>query len=284
MADSGHPIPQELRQRYIELLKQCLTFSLWPEPPIPAERFLYRANRVKRLLVRSAGAVLRPTGYGLVKLRTPSAEARRTGTIWPGMAHTMIGQLRMDNLQYCLETCIREKVPGDFIETGVWRGGACIFARGVFTAYSETDRRVFVADSFQGLPEPEPEKYAADAGDKHFTQESLRVSEADVRKHFEQFGLLDDRVVFLKGWFKDTLPTAPIEQLAVLRLDGDMYSSTIEAIEVLYPKLSPGGFCIVDDYSIPGCRQAIEDYRAQHGIEEPIETIDWTGVYWRKRS
>jgi O-methyltransferase len=62
-----------------------------------------------------------------------------------------------------------------------------------------------------------------------------------------------------------------------------MYSSTMDAISVLYPKLSPGGFCIVDDYgAVAGCKQAITDYREAEGITEPIEVIDWGGVYWRR--
>jgi O-methyltransferase len=90
-------------------------------------------------------------------------------------------------------------------------------------------------------------------------------------------------VVFLKGWFKDTLPTAPIERLAVLRLDGDMYSSTIEALTSLYPKLSPGGFCIIDDYgAIAGCKQAVDDFRREQGITAELQPVDWTGRYWRK--
>ncbi len=99
---------------------------------------------------------------------------------------------------------------------------------------------------------------------------------------FQAYGLLDDQVVFLEGFFEDTIPTAPVEQLAVLRLDGDMYQSTIECMTHLYPKLSPGGFCIVDDYGLEGCAKAVDDYRAEHGIETPMERIDWTGVFWRK--
>ncbi len=95
--------------------------------------------------------------------------------------------------------------------------------------------------------------------------------------------MLDEGVRFLKGWFKDTLPSAEAEAYAVLRLDGDMYESTMDALNALYPKLSPGGFLIVDDYgAVPACRQAVEDYRAVHGIDEPIIEIDWTGAYWRK--
>ena len=87
---------------------------------------------------------------------------------------------------------------------------------------------------------------------------------------------------FLKGWFKDTLPDAPIQTLSVIRLDGDMYSSTIEALSALYPRLAPGGFVIVDDYALKGAREAVDRYRADEGIEDPIEEIDWTGVFWRR--
>ncbi len=110
------------------------------------------------------------------------------------------------------------------------------------------------------------------------------MSEEEVRANFERYGLLDEQVRFLKGFFQDTLADAPIEQLAVVRLDGDMYESTIVALDALYPKLSVGGYLIVDDWgAVPGCRQAVEDYRRDHGITEPIVEIDWTGVYWQRR-
>ncbi|MGB2680193.1 MAG: TylF/MycF/NovP-related O-methyltransferase, partial [Candidatus Competibacter sp.] len=91
------------------------------------------------------------------------------------------------------------------------------------------------------------------------------------------------QVVFLKGWFRDTLPRVATDALAVLRLDGDMYESTWDALVNLYPKLSAGGYVIVDDYKVvPGCRTAVEDFRQTHGITEPIQEIDWAGVYWRR--
>ncbi len=88
---------------------------------------------------------------------------------------------------------------------------------------------------------------------------------------------------FLEGWFRDTLPNAPIESLAVIRLDGDLYESTTDALAALYPKLSPGGFVIVDDYgAFEPCRRAVDDYRATRGIDDAIEEVDWTGVCWRR--
>jgi O-methyltransferase len=209
-------------------------------------------------------------------------ELRDTGADWPAVAHTMIGMRRLDNLQHCVETALAERVPGDLIETGVWRGGATVLMRAVLAARGDTGRTVWVADSFEGLPPPDA-RYPADAGDTHHAIDYLRVSEEDVRETFRRYGLLDAQVRFLKGWFRDTLPSAPIERLAVLRLDGDMYASTMDALDALYPRLSPGGFAIVDDYgAIPACRQATDDYRSRHGVSERLEAIDWTGVYWRK--
>ncbi len=214
--------------------------------------------------------------------RTFEAKKREVGLDWPSQAHTMIGRKRLDQLQVALETVLAEGVPGDVIETGVWRGGATIFMRAVLQAWGVSDRRVFVADSFAGLPPPDP-KYAADQGDQHHTMKELAISLEHVRANFAKYDLLDEQVVFLKGWFKDTLPAAPIQRLAIARLDGDMYGSTMDAIEVLYPKLSVGGFLIVDDFgAVAGCRKAIEDYRQAHGITEPMTAIDWTGAYWRK--
>lgn len=95
--------------------------------------------------------------------------------------------------------------------------------------------------------------------------------------------MLDDQVRFIPGWFKDTLADAPVEQISVLRLDGDLYESTIQALDALYPRLSSGGYCIIDDYhALKACEQAVADYREKHGISAKIEEIDGTGVLWRK--
>ena len=93
---------------------------------------------------------------------------------------------------------------------------------------------------------------------------------------------MDDQVQFMKGWFKDTTKNPPFEKLSFLRLDGDMYSSTIQVLDSLYHKVSSGGYVIVDDYALEGCSTAVEDFRARHGIDDPIHKIDWCGSYWRK--
>ena len=267
---------------YIDLMKQTLAFTLWPEPLIPIDTFNYSRTPFKRLIVSVVSRALKFKHLQLARQRTISWDQRQEGRIWPGFADTMIGLKRLDNLQYCTETVLRENVEGDFIETGVWRGGACIFMRAILAAYGIKDRKIYVADSFEGLPKPNPEMYPADAGDMHHTCEFLAISQDEVEANFRKYGLLDDQVVFLKGWFKDTLPSAPIEKLSVVRIDGDMYSSTIEALNNLYPKLSKGGFCIIDDYALDGCRKAVDDFIADNGVDSEIKAVDWTGRYWKK--
>jgi O-methyltransferase len=174
--------------------------------------------------------------------------------------------------------------PGDFIETGVWRGGASIFMRGVLKVYGIKNRVIYVVDSFEGLPEPDIEHYPEDIEDKLYIQKAiLGIPMEEVQGNFRKYDLYDKQVVFIKGWFKDTLQTRTINKLAILRLDGDMFESTMDALVPLYPKLSIGGYIIVDDYyNVDGCKKAIDKYRADNLIIEPICEIDGNGIYWRK--
>lgn len=205
-------------------------------------------------------------------------ELKLYGGIWPSIAHTMIGLPRLNNIQFCIEDILAKNIPGDLIETGVWRGGATIFMRAALKAYRITDRTVWVADSFEGLP---PTEYEKDLNLRLDKVDCLAVSLEDVQSNFSKYGLLDEQVRFLKGWFKDTLPIAPIEQLAILRLDGDWYESTMDALTYLYPKLAIGGYVIIDDYwAVQGCRDAIQDYRLANQIQESIIHIDGAAVYW----
>jgi hypothetical protein len=198
-------------------------------------------------------------------------------------AETMIGLPRLDNLDECIRAVISDGIPGDLMECGVWRGGAAIFMRAALEAYGDSERSVWMADSFQGVSRPDPAAFPEDVGLDLWKYAHLAVPREQVEANFARYGLLDDRVRIIEGWFRDTLPTAPVESLAVLRLDGDMYESTFVALEALYDKVSPGGFVIVDDYHLEPCRLAVEDFRGDKKIDEPVVPIDWTGVYWRKR-
>jgi len=249
---------EELRTRYLDLLRDCLTGAILEDPSL----------------------AMKPEGGRMLAF---DAARRAAGMDWPSRASSMIGQVRLRQLQQAAEQVIADGIPGDFIETGVWRGGACILLRAVLQVLGVRNRRVWLADSFAGLPPPDAERYPADAGQILHTYPALAVSAAEVRSNFARFGLFDAQVMFLEGWFRDTLPNAPIDKLAILRLDGDLYESTIDALSALYDKLSPGGYVIVDDYVVfPCCKQAVDDFRAARGITDPIVDIDGSGVYWRR--
>jgi O-methyltransferase len=200
---------------------------------------------------------------------------RPAGLLGPTVAHTMVGVDRLESLRQLTQQAIDENIPGDFIETGVWRGGCCILMRGVLAANGVRGRRVYVADSFAGVPAPRPDLYPADRGHRLDLHTELAVPLETVKENFRRYGLLDDQVIFVEGLFSDTLSALDAGPFAVIRLDGDLYESTYVALEHLYPKLSPGGFLTVDDFGVfEPCRDAVGAYRAQHNIASPIHTID----------
>lgn len=265
-----------LEEAYLTLCKEHLTRGSFTQLEFSRRDLLGVVySPVKKVLNR--------LGLSLVQAVDP--QARAEGLRSSSDAETMIGIKRLDNLLQCVTDVIRDDIPGDLIETGVWRGGASIFMRAILLALGDHTRTVWVADSFQGLPRPDAVRYPADRGDRLWTKAQLAVPVEEVKGNFARYGLLDDQVRFLQGWFSDTLPTAPMEKLAVLRLDGDMYESTKVALEALYPKLSVGGYVIVDDYgAIAACRKAVTDFREANQVEEDIHEIDWTGVYWRREA
>lgn len=271
---------------YLELLKKCVLGELYWENE---HRIIYLRDCLLCRDTYSPGALLR-----IAESRPATAEkyvaACYDGRFLDdhidnlGFRHTMIGRLRLENIAACLDAIREADVPGDLIECGVCRGGATIFMRGYLKAHGITGRTVWVADSFAGLPPPSlPQDERFDMSAANYPM--LAIPLEDVRELFARYDLLDEHVRFLPGWFKDTLPGAPIEKLALLRIDGDIYESTINALDALYPKVSAGGFTIVDDYHcLEPCRQAVDDYRSQWGISAPLVRIDWTGVFWRKTS
>jgi hypothetical protein len=242
---------------YLELLKKCLTRTLFPD-----------ANYTMDMQV---------IPY--------DPEARRLGHLWPTEAMTMVGVERLDVLERACSAVLQNDVPGDFVECGVWRGGCSILMRAVLAEARDETRRVWLFDSFEGLPKPEQ---AQDEGGRMHEYSYFAVPLETVQANFRMFDLLDGRVYFRKGWFKDTLPNPgmpygdDLERISVLRLDGDMYGSTMLALENLYPRLSPGGYCLIDDYgALKPCREAVRDYRQRENITAPLRWIDWTGVYWQ---
>jgi O-methyltransferase len=264
----------ELPELYLDLLERALAHTLY-EPVdvgIPERRY-----------TRGLKNLLRRCGITVMYVSPAAAAKREEGRDWPLFAHTMIGLRRLSHLRSCVDQVLSDAVPGDLIEAGVWRGGAGILMRGVLRARGVTDRDVWVADSFAGLPPPDASSHPADAGSIWHEWRELAVTRSEVEANYRSYALLDKHVRFLEGWFSDTLPAVADHQWALIRVDADMHGSTMDALNSLYPGLSVGGFAIIDDYfDIAACRSAVDEYRAQHGIVEPIQRIDWAGAYWRR--
>ncbi|MFA6285815.1 MAG: TylF/MycF/NovP-related O-methyltransferase [Opitutaceae bacterium] len=211
------------------------------------------------------------------------------GKVWPECpALSMIGTKRLDNVQALVLDCLGKKVPGDFIEAGIWKGGVIALIAGLLKITTTQDRIVWGVDSFEGIPPAKPELYPADAA--HIgchTYEILKNnSQEDVIGYLDRLSLnSENRIKIIKGWFSDVLPTLSPQKtnFALVRVDGDTYESTIQCLENLEPRTNLGGYIVIDDYfSWTGCKQATDDYRAKKNIKEPLTTVDWTCVYWKK--
>jgi O-methyltransferase len=275
-------IPMQARDAYLDLVGRALINDLHPD----------LGARIHRM----AGALIAARGEQATTAAIEAELARffapldASGRFEPGNWHakiagepfTMGSPERLANVRQAAETVLREGVAGAFVETGVWRGGLCIMMKAVLRALGE-QRRIYVCDSFRGLPAI-AEGPDAELNSLH-ENPLLSVSAAQVRENFARFDLFDDDVVLVEGWFADTMaPLArEIGEVAILRLDGDYYTSTREVIDPLYDHVAPGGFVIVDDY---GCyrqaRDAIHDFWDERGIKPELIQVDWTCHYWRK--
>jgi hypothetical protein len=244
---------------YLDLLKRSLTNTIFEtEPNIDDDEFRFTMRRVEHYV----------NSYAV----------------------SMIPLARFDNIRNCIDDILRDGTPGDLIEAGAWRGGATIFMRGALKAYGVVDRLVWVADSFEGLPEPDPDRFPLEARVQagsviQKAYHNLAVGLEEVERNFAAYRLLDGQVRFLKGWFKDTLPNAPIGTLSLMRIDSDFYESTRDSLGFLYDKLSIGGFVIIDDYgedSWTYCRRAVDEFRSERGIDDRLIPVDSKCSYWKR--
>jgi hypothetical protein len=271
---------------YLDLLKNSLTDALHERRyywVLPRPRSLIKRAIFDSLLARG----ILPTRVLDSSVREEGAERPPSGPAWLEVtsAQTLLGLRRLNNLQQCVEEVLKDDVPGDLVETGVWRGGASILMRAILKARGVHHRKVWAADSFEGLPVGDPTRYPLDRNSTFHRERGFAVSIEEVRHNFEKYGLLDDQVEFVKGWFCETLPKLTAHRWGVIHLDGDMYQSTFEALMNLYPGLSVGGYIIIDDFgAVPACQQAVLDFRRENRIKEDIREIDWTGVCWRRAS
>lgn len=269
-----------LRERYLDLLKAALTNLIYPEHELRIERLERDGPDC------DPARAMRDIRYQEAELFEDLIAHKADGRVWRGeptrFSHTMIGLRRLQNLEWCAEQIFEDGIEGDFLEAGVCQGGAAIFLRALQVAHGQEQRRTWVADSFQGLPKPSS-KFDEGYDLNEEVQPWLAASLKAVQDNFRSYDLLSDQVRFLPGWFADSLPEAPVESLSILRIDADLYSSTLQVLEPLYDKVVPGGFIIIDDYHVfPNCRRAVDEFRAERKVADPLVRIDWTAVFWRK--
>lgn len=200
---------------------------------------------------------------------------RINGLHWAG--YTMVGLRRLDNLEYCINQIHKDNIPGAIVEAGVWKGGACIFANGVLQQLNDT-RNIYVCDAFEGLFPPPTNEMDEWTVKNDFSPLSISLSK--VQENFRKFSLLTPNIHFLEGWFSETLPTIK-EPVAILRVDGDTYQSTMDTL-ILEPQIPSGGFIIMDDWAIESSRKAFLDYFKGKITEEDTIPVDSLSRYWRK--
>lgn len=284
-------------ERYLDLIKQSLLNTLYVEceaqllyaiccaaveRPMPLATFQAVRNdpEWRRLIDhnKAVGGTLQLEGRRSDGRIGPDPSLRN----YSEFAHTLVGRKRLDHLQWCVERLLAERIPGDLLEAGVWRGGCCILMRAVLAAHDVRDRKVWLADSFAGLPhsaEPLDRGYPMDASVLPF----LAVTRAEVEQLLQRYGLLDEQVEFIVGMFADSLPDAGLPTLALVRIDADLYLSTRDALQALYPRLASGGFLIIDDYHVlPPCRAAVDEFLQQQPLPIEVQDIDQDAVYFRK--
>lgn len=191
---------------------------------------------------------------------------------------TLLTKSQLDLVERCVLAVEERGVPGDFLEAGVWRGGVIILMRALLNAYRIAGRKIFAADSFAGIPK----NVRARNDPVDLWRDRWLASLDDVRGNIARFGLLDDRIAFVAGFFADSLRTLAGETFALIRLDSDSYDSVEESLVHLYPLLSKGGIIIIDDWHLVGCRAAVLNYRSRHGIEAEIQICEGN-AYWVKQ-
>jgi hypothetical protein len=287
LVDSCDPpsLADQHRNRYLWLLKRALVNLIYPEHELCIE-MLERTDAPAGPLERQRA--LRDVGrndpQALAALVADREDGRLSQHRGYRFCHTMVGLTRLDNIERAAERLFADGVEGDFFEAGACQGGVAILLRALQVSHGQRGRRTWVADSCAGgAPATSPADLRAGFA---FTEDRapwLAWGLDELRDHFRRYDLLDDGVRFLAGWLSDTLPGAPIDAIALLHVDVDSYASTLAALRHLYDRVPRGGVVIVDEYfAWAPCREAVDEFRRDRGIREPLQMVDWSACYWQR--
>lgn len=236
-------------------------------------------------------------GHFLPPLLSPDYGPELERTIRQVRRHTMTSPRRIAALCDSVEHVVRSGVPGAVVECGVWRGGSMMAAALTLLRLDAADRDLYLFDTFAGMPPPtDDDTFSAYDGYSPSRRWRRRqrpeghnrwhyVPADDVRAAVLSTGYPAERVHLVEGRVEETLPDRAPASIAVLRLDTDWYASTKHEMEQLYPRLSPGGVLIVDDYGhYEGARRAVDQYFDAYGERPLLSRIDYTGRVGVKRA
>lgn len=239
-------------------------------------------------------SLIRRTGFDVVPLRPPDIAP----DVWPIIdrvrPYTMTSLERINALCEAVRYVTTARVPGAFVECGVWRGGSTMAALLALMQFADTGRDIFLYDTFEGMAPPTFRDRAVSgqtaaellAASSRSAEDSVwcYASLDDVRSNVLGTGYPHELVHFITGKVEVTIPHTVPESIALLRLDTDWYESTKHELEHLYPRLTAGGVLIVDDYGHwQGAREAVDEYFAQRGEHVLLNRIDYTGRIAVKR-
>lgn len=195
--------------------------------------------------------------------------------------YTMISIERAWALAQAVAYVCRSNVAGDIVECGVWKGGACLLASHVLVKEKDNHKKIWLYDTFEGMTSPGEEDCIASSGQplRERNPEGWWTADiAEVRRNISSAVLGMERFRFVQGRVETTLKKEYPQQLSILRLDTDWYESTLFELEVLYPRLTPGGILIIDDYGhFTGARKAVDDFFEKQGIVPLLHRSDYTG-------
>ena len=185
-----------------------------------------------------------------------------------------------------VDRVIERGVPGALVECGVYMGGNIEVIIRALQRHGVNDRDIYLYDTFAGMPKPTERDDCALGGvalwEAHRTEADgdkgsdwMKAGVELVRQRLNPLGYPDKHLRFVKGMVEDTIPATIPDRIAILRLDTDFYSSTKHELEHLYPRLSPGGILIIDDYgAFPGSRMATDEYAAEHQLNWFLHRVD----------
>ena len=223
--------------------------------------------------------------FGAELALVPSYPSEYEATYRAVRPFTMTSRRRVYALIDAVDHVVKRKIPGDFVECGVWKGGSSLAAAMAFSARKDRDRDFYLFDTFEGMTSPTERDGAAAIKGYDATLTKDKTSSwchspiDEVREVIARAGYPQERIHLVKGPVEDTLPGAAPSGISLLRLDTDWYESTRHELVTLYPRLAPGGILIFDDYGFwAGARKAVDEFLTEQKISAFLHRIDESGA------